>query len=73
MSKLGAPEIGFSNIRPLTSAERRVTGLGSTWCVGRDSGWILRFYEKNGTGYDYGYGPKNEGECWRALNQFWDE
>jgi hypothetical protein len=75
MKKLGPPDRGFGNIRPLTTDEKRVTGLGSRWCVGRDSGGTLKFYEKvpGQSGYDYGYGPLNEWSRWRALNEFWDE
>lgn len=74
MKKLGPPERGFGSIRQLTTRERAVTELTSTrWCIGCDSGGYYRFYEKNGTGYDYGYGPTNWEWRMDRLVEFWEE
>lgn len=72
MNKLGPPMAGFDCIRRLTKKERRITGLSNRWCIGKDGRWGFRFYERNGSGYNYGYGPVRYWGRMNALWCFWD-
>lgn len=71
--KIGPPkDRGFGSIRPLTRREQQLTKLTPKWCIGRDADGILRFYAKNGAGYDFGYVPYLYEKRIKTLTCFWE-